>query len=238
MFLFKREKGPPQPKIEVFVRHAVYSSVSAHKKRLPGFTREACHRNLLKTADSRINFTFFLDTATPGDHFIKDSAIQTQEGTEAGSFLRMLDHVEKLDLHPNTIVYFLEDDYLHRPGWVDILFEGFSLEADYVTLYDHQDKYTMYPKLTSQIFATKSCHWRVTPSTTNTYAMKFRTLIESMAIHRRFSEGRKISADHDKFCCLGKKGAKLISSMPGWSTHVDPEHISPCIDWEPFLKET
>ena len=32
---------------------------------------------------------------------------------------------------------FLEDDYLHRPGWCDVLMEGFTVDNDsYVTMYD------------------------------------------------------------------------------------------------------
>lgn len=234
----KSPKNPPQPIIQVFVRHCNFSAASAHKKRPPGFSREACHQNLLATADSRVHFTYFLDTAKEGDHFIKPHAILIKEGTEAGSFLKMLDHVERLSFHPDTIIYFVEDDYLHRPGWVDILFEGFSTEADYVTLYDHPDKYSSYPKLNSKILITSSCHWRTTPSTTNTYAMRFSTLKQDISIHRRFSLGRKITADHDKFCFLKKKGATLISPMPAWSTHFEAEFISPCINWEDLNKET
>lgn len=229
MFLWKKKflKGPPQPKIEIFIRHCNYSAASAHKKRPAGFSREACHQNLLDTVDERVNLTFFLDTAKEGDHFIKGQAIEIKEGKEAGSFLRMLDHVVSLDLHPDTIIYFLEDDYLHRPGWIDVLFEGFTTDTDYVTLYDHRDKYMYYPKLQSKIYLTQSTHWRTTPSTTNTYAMRFGTLIQDLPIHKRFSIGRKITADHDKFCCLAKKGAILISPIPGWSTHADVEFDSP-----------
>ncbi len=232
--LFWKKKpiyGPVQPRIEVFVRHCISSSASAHKKRPAGFSREACHHNLLATSDERAHFTYLLDTAKEGDHFLKGKAIEIHEGTEAGSFLRLLDHVESLPLHPDTILYFLEDDYLHKPGWVDLLFEAFTLPVEYVTLYDHKDKYNAYPKLASKLFLTPSCHWRTTPSTTNTFATRFRTLKRDMAIQRRFSLGRKITADHDKFCCLGKKGAILISSIPGWSTHADPENESP------FFKE-
>ena len=54
----------------------------------------------------------------------------------------MLDYVTNKKFHPDTILYFVEDDYLHLPGWLDVLLEGFSIpEADYVTLYDHKDKY-------------------------------------------------------------------------------------------------
>lgn len=234
MFFWKKKTNSTsvQPRIEVFVRHCLFSSASHHKKRSPGFSKEACHHNLLSTLDSRVNLTFFLDTAKEGDHFIKkEPHIRICEGTEAGSFLRLLEHIEKLPLHPDTIIYLLEDDYLHKAGWVDILFEGFTLAADYVTLYDHRDKYTLYPKLTSQIFITSSCHWRTTPSTTNTFAARLKTLKSHMAIQRRFSLGRKITADHEKFCCLGKKGAMLVSSMPGWSTHAEPGFASP------FFKE-
>lgn len=233
----KRSKTPPSQNIQVFIRHAVYSSISAKKKRPLGFSRETCYQNLRNTIDSRVHLTHFLDTATPGDHFIKSEAIEIKEGTESGSFLRMLEHVSALDLEPNTIIYFLEDDYIHRPGWVDVLLEGFTTDADYVTLYDHGDKYTSYPKLKSKILVTPSTHWRTTPSTTNTYAMRFSTLLQDLPIHRRFSMDRKVTDDHNKFCLLGKKGAILISPIPGWSTHADPEFISPCIDWEHYFKE-
>jgi hypothetical protein len=238
MFFFRKkfQKGPLQPKIEVIVRHCVFSDASKHKKRPPSFSRELCHQNLLETADSRVNFTFFLDLAKGDHHFLKGQAIEIKEGTEASSFLKMLDWTIAQDFHPDTIIYFLEDDYLHKPGWVDILVEAFSLDADYVTLYDHPDKYRDYPDLTSKIFISKSCHWRTTPSTTNTYAMRFGTLKQDLAIHRKFSLGRKISADHAKFCHLQRKGARLISPMPGWSTHVELEFVSPFFNEESLCK--
>jgi hypothetical protein len=62
--LFRKRKpisGPVQPHIEVFVRHCFASDASAHKKRPAGFSREACHRNLLATADERVRFTYLLD---------------------------------------------------------------------------------------------------------------------------------------------------------------------------------
>lgn len=235
-----------KPKIELFVRHCHFSEVSQHKNRIQGFSREKCFKNLLQTVDPKlVNVTFLLDTfhPSPDKHFVLKQnqfpVIQINEGTETGSFLRLLDHVTSLRLKPDTIVYFLEDDYLHKKGWAEILLEGFSVpEVSYVTLYDHRDKYVfpMYDALTSKIFYTPSCHWRTTPSTTNTYAMKYRTLLDHLPLHRKFSEGRRISADHDKFLELWKQGATLISPMPGWSTHADRDLTSPCHDWENLLK--
>ena len=243
--IFKKIKEMFSTKIEVIVRHCHFSDISAHKNRLSGFSRKKCHDNLLATLDpKKVNLTFLLDTYHPSTtpHFVlqqtKYPVVEIKEGTETGSFLYLLSYVESLKLSPQTIVYFLEDDYLHREEWVDVLMEGFSIpEAHYVTLFDHRDKYfhPNYSQLQSKIFHTEHCHWRTTPSTTNTYAMRWGTLKQDMEMHRQFSEGRKISADHEKFLALGAQGKNLISSIPGWSTHVEEEFLSPCTDWKQVL---
>lgn len=231
---------PYDGKIEVFSRHCVFSSISHKKKRIPGFSKDRCYQNLMDTIDlESANITHFVDVAGGDAQFLPpENTIKINEGTEAGSFLRMLEHVASLSLHPETIVYFVEDDYIHRPKWVNVLREGFQIQGvDYVTLYDHHDKYfyPIYAKLTSRLFTTPSCHWRTTPSTTQTFAMRFKTLIRDLSIHRKYSENRKISADHEKFLHLGKKGAVLISAIPGWSTHAEPEFASPTIEWEKLI---
>ncbi len=242
MFFSKKPHIPVFPgKIEVFSRHCPLSSASSHKKRIPGFSKVGCYQNLMETIDlNRANITHFLDVAGGNADYLPKQTIQINEGTEAGSFLRMLEYVISLPLNPETIVYFVEDDYIHKPLWVNILQEAFEIpNIDYVTLYDHNDKYffPIYAKLTSQLFVTPSCHWRTTPSTTQTFAMRFKTLIRDLSIHRKYSTNRKISADHEKFLHLGKKGAVLISSIPGWSTHAEPEFASPTIDWAKFFTQ-
>lgn len=235
---------PYNGKIEVFYRSCIFSSISHRKLRIPHFSKEKCYHNLIQTMDSeKANLTKILDVAK-GDregHFLsQENVIEIREGTESGAFLRLIEYVAALNLHPETIVYFVEDDYLHRPGWVDVLLEGFQIEsADYVTLYDHRDKYfyPMYNNLKSRIFATSSCHWRTTPSTTQTFAMRFKTLLRDLKIHKKYSEGVAISKDHQKFLHLQKKGRCLISSVPGWSTHAEPKYASPCTNWESFLTE-
>ena len=232
-------------KIEIISRHCISSSISAHKKRFPGYSREICYRNLLETADfEKANLTFLLDAAkgTVNDHFLRSErrfpVVEMKEGTEAGSFLRLLDHVEALEPDPETIFYFVEDDYLHRPGWIPVLLEAFDLPGvDYATLYDHRDKYflPMYNRLKSELLLSPSSHWRTIPSTTQTFAVRWSTLKRDLALHRRYSKGRAISRDHDKFCDLTRRGAKLISPLPGWSTHAEPEFASPFVDWQTFL---
>lgn len=233
-------------KIQLFVRHCHFSDVSQHKGRIKGFSRQKCHDNLLATVDvERVDITFLLDSFHPVSepHFVtmqtQFPVIEIKEGSETGSFLKLLDYVMSLKLKDDTIIYFLEDDYLHREGWVDVLLEGFTTPGtSYVTLFDDRDKYEspMYTALFSKLFITETCHWRTTPSTTNTYAMQFKTLKEHLPIHRQFSEGRRITADYEKFLALGAIGTQLISPIPGWSTHVDAGHTSPCINWEAMLQ--
>jgi len=233
--------------IEVFVRHCHYSDVSAHKARFPGFTREKCLQNLLATlqGEKKVNLTFLLDTHHPMEkpHFLhgqkKFPILSFKAGSEGASFLYMLEHVCKQDFSPETIIYFLEDDYLHRPHWPTALREAFTLpNIAYATLYDHKDKYFLpqYTDLHSRLFHTPSCHWRTTPSTTNTYAMRFQTLKDHIEYHREFSLGRKITADHEKFSKLAEQGALLVSSIPGFSTHAEPDYASPCVAWDEILK--
>ena len=47
----ERSFSLPHGKLEVFSRHCYFSSVSQHKKRFDGFSREKCHRNFLDTID-------------------------------------------------------------------------------------------------------------------------------------------------------------------------------------------
>lgn len=236
--------------IEVFVRHCYYSEVSAHKKRPKGFDRKKCFQNLTETMRGvpNINLTCLLDIShSQGKkHFLHEQSvypvIEFKGGSECASFLFMMDYVlSKQRIGKESIIYFLEDDYLHLPDWTKVLREAFELPSiDYVTLYDHKDKYehSDYKSLQSQVFHTESCHWRTTPSTTNTYATLLKTLERDQEIHRAFSLTGKISKDHEKFCALQEKGSLLISSIPGFSSHLEPEYASPCTNWEKILEST
>ena len=233
--------------IEILVRHAIFSDISKHKKRPSYFNRKRSYENLLATIDPSFKVTFFLDLyhGSLQEHFLskekKHPVITFKEGTESGAFLYLLEYIAALDVSDNPIIYIVEDDYIHRKGWGKILLDAFSLpQIDYATLYDHKDKYTFsqYEELRSKIFAGKYSHFRTTPSTTNTFAARLATFKEDLSIHRRYSEGRKISADHEKCLALQEKGRILVSAIPGWSTHAERDFLSPCIDWKKELTQT
>jgi hypothetical protein len=117
-------------------------------------------------------------------------------GKESLSFIETLDYIVSQDFENDTIIYFLEDDYIHRPNWDKILIDGFNLPVEYVTLYDHGDKYQeMYKDFMTKVLRTELSHWMPTPSTTNTFAAKFKTLKEDYILHKKWSVGYKPSAD-------------------------------------------
>ena len=50
---------------------------------------------------------------------------------------------------------------------------------------------------------------------------------------RLIAEG--FTRDHDKFIHLWHNGSNLITSIPGYSTHMEVEYLSPTINWEKLL---
>lgn len=230
-------------KIEVFLRQCFYSPNSNLSNRLrpEWFNKPKCFENFKRTINLELaNYTIVYD-----QHFgsVENTFLSTEPnieyincGNEAASFLKTLEIVESKNFDDDTIIYFLEDDYLHRENWCEVLIEAFALPIQYVSLYDHLDKYLHYDDLYSKIFYTPSVHWRTVPSTCNTYAAKMGQLREDVNIHRHYSEASSdgISMDHSKFCHLRDIGRTLITPMPGYSTHCDLLH-SPTIDWEKYI---
>lgn len=133
----------------------------------------------------------------------------------------------------DDIIYFLEDDYLHQPDALLVLEEGIKINnSGYVTLYDHPDKYTeMYSNYNTQYLSSNNYNWRTTPSTTNTFACLYKTIMEDIETHLLYTNNG-ITIDHEKFLKLDTMGRSLISSIPGYSTHVENGMLSPNVDWQ------
>lgn len=157
-------------------------------------------------------------------------------GHGAGTFNLALD--ESLKYNDDEIIYFVENDYLHKPGSDKILEEGFSLGYDYVSLYDHPDKYINGANLfvedggeVTRVMLTDSCHWKLTNSTTMTFAAKVSTLKKDENILREFTSGTHPN-DFQMFLALrNEKQHGLITPIPGYSTHGEVAWLSPLTDW-------
>ena len=236
--------------IEVFLRHCYYSKLQElpDRTRPKWFNKIKVFENFKNTLNpDLVNYTIVYDEfygSIDKTFLSQEKNVETIKcGSESDSFLQTLDIIQSKNFDENQIIYLLEDDYLHRPGWCDIVLEGFTINTSYLTLYDFD--FFIAKGYLCEIFTTPSSHWRVVPATTNTFACKYITLMEDLAIHKEYSlngikeiDGYHFSKDYDKFWELQKHNKYITSPIPGWSTHCDENHISPVIDWERIMNET
>jgi hypothetical protein len=159
-------------------------------------------------------------------------------GHGAGTFNLALD--EALLYDDNEIVYFIENDYLHKPNSPKIIEEGIKLGSSFVTLYDHPDKY-LDPTQggnpyceggaeDTRVYISDSCHWKLTNATTMTFAAKVSTLKRAEETLRKHTQGT-YPEDFKMFLDLREQGKLLISSIPGYSTHGETAWLTPLTDW-------
>jgi hypothetical protein len=231
--------------LRIFVRHCLFSEASLHKARPRNFKRQELHDHLLQSlVGVRCSLSILLDKNGKDDqHFTEMDKYKNLEedpnkveyslhvinaGCEASSFLQTLTF---LDLqakdrftvfNPSDIIVLLEDDYAVQPGWTSLITEGMQF-ADYVTLYDHPDKYQleMYKGLQSKVYKGETRHWRTTPSTTNSFATRLKTLLEDLEIQKEFSTDVQVTCDHAKFLRLWAIGKTLVSCLPGAWSHEE-----------------
>lgn len=230
--------------INVYLRHCYYSKIqeAPGKQRPDWWDKEKVFQNFKTTLNPETtSYTIIYD-----EHYgkIEDTFLAQEKnvhiinaGGEAKSFIETLNIVKNTPHRKDEIIYFLEDDYLHKPNWDRVLLEAFTLGADYATLYDHADKYSeFYREFRTKVLYTKTCHWMATPSTTNTFAVEYSTLRDDFEFHTKYSTDVEPSLDHQKFLDLAQqKGRVLVSSIPGYSTHCQADLLSPCIDWKKYL---
>lgn len=227
--------------LHIFIRHCFYSSASLSKHRPPNFNRKIIFQHVLDTIKDQDYYIVLDEVHRPTistKHFTEDlvpTKIKCIEGgSETLAFiaqLQLIQHCfEKENWNEQDIIVFLEDDYDVKENWIQAIQEGLQF-ADYVTLYDHPDKYNKqyYPHAPSELFISKSCHWRTTPSTTNTFACTYKTLKQDLAEHVKWSALSETSytMDHQKFLSLWSQGRTLISSIPAFWSHEEEDMQPP-----------
>ena len=230
-------------KIEIFSRHCEFSKFSENRERVNGFSKEACYKNLKKTLNrTTSNLTFLMDGEL-NKHFLNTEeefkVKNIDGGSQAKSWDSALNYVREKNFNDEQIIYFVEDDYLHLDNWSDILLDGFEFNVEHISLYDHLDKYKLplYKKLQSTIFIGKKCHWRSVPSTTLSFAVKFKNFKKYFNTYKKFNfvnEGK--TKDHEMFLELWKNGSNLVTPIPGYASHMDLAWLCPITDWEKIIK--
>jgi hypothetical protein len=161
---------------------------------------------------------------------------RTNFGHNAGSFLYCLDMA--CNLPETTIVYFVEDDYIHHEG-ADIILEQGIARSAYVSLYDHPDKYWgENAHKVCNVFITDDCHWRTTSSTTMTFATTVRHAKEDRNTFQQWCGGNdNWTHDFQLFTELANKKG-LSTPIPGYASHMDTWVIGRLVDWQDCLRRT
>ena len=218
-------------------------SDAGYSKVKPSYvSNEQCLRNaveVFKDAD----WTIIADNCSPETLTMVEGIIDcnieiVSVGHGAGTFNLALD--KALTFNDDEIVYFIENDYLHKPQSAKVLVEGLELGAAFASLYDHPDKYLDPSKggnpycqggaEDTRVHLTESCHWKITNSTTMTFAAKVSTLRRAEEILRKHTSGTHPN-DFHMFLELREKGELLVTSIPGYSTHGETAWLAPLTDW-------
>ena len=135
----------------------------------------------------------------------------------------------------DDLIYFVENDYLHIDNWVDKVIDLFSCykTLNYVSLYDHNDKYISqgYDSLVSKIITSETHHWRTTPSTCGTF------IITRDLFDKDVDVWENTVGDHNTFMYLNQERQRyVLTPIPGLATHCMDGLLSPTIDWESIEK--
>jgi len=221
-------------------------SDAGYNKVKPSYiNNENCLKNTLQIFPEKdINWLIIADNCSQITQdsirkYYKGEIKNVSIGHGAGTFNLALDEaLKELD---NEIIYFLENDYLHKPNSDKILQEGFDLEASFVSLYDHPDKY-IGPNQggnpyceggaeDTRVYLTDSCHWKITNSTTMTFASKVSTLKRTEPILRKRTNMGHYPQDFKMFLELRDNNELLITPIPGYSTHGETAWLSPLTNW-------
>ena len=217
------------------------SDVGYNKVKPDYINNENCLANATKEFDDSIWSVIADNVSEDTNNMIqkyvtRDCILYTEKGNGAATFNLALD--EALTYEDDETIYFIENDYLHKPGSQKTIQEAFELGADFVSLYDHPDKYVdgVNPYVEeggeiTKVFLSKSCHWKLTNSTTMTFAAKVGTLKKYESILRKYTSTTHPD-DFKMWVELRKQEASLITPLPGYATHGETAWLSPLNNWK------
>lgn len=231
--------------------HVFYRSTGGDKypHRPPYFDKMVCLRSFLRSyrqvrADASL--VFLNDGPMPEDRV----ALMERWGTVVqlpglGNSPSFWEAIRRASALPqDAIVYFAEDDYLYlEPGLARMLAVFAERpEADYVTLYDHLDRYTRGDDARggqSHVVLAGGQHWRGVESTCMTFAARVARLrADRWAV---WLTTRKTIRPRDRRMWRLVQGLwpfpwklpkrRLYGAIPGLATHLDRRSLSPFTDW-------
>lgn len=222
-------------KLHIFYRH--YNVQGTDNRNRPSwFDYEKCYDNLTSTINFNENVKINIVYDGKEENWIKKKKFNKFYEINAKEDMKSFWETVKIantdkSIEDNDLIYFLENDYMHINNWPKKIFELFQTYngLDYVSLYDHNDKYflPMYASLTSKIFTSPSHHWRTTPSTCGSF------ITTKQRLNEDFDILSTMRGDHNKWLWLNQNRNRFVfTPLPGLSTHCMNGLLSPTIKWE------
>lgn len=164
-------------------------------------------------------------------------------GNGAESFNYALDLALEIE-DDEEIVYFVENDYLHRETSYEWILDGLNnMNFDIVSLYNHPDKFLPpsqggNPNVDTQggyltkIYQGKLGHWMLTDSTTMTFACKVKVLRKYEQIFRKHTTGT-YPRDYDMFKeLIVENGLRLATPIEPVATHGETKWLTKYYEWK------
>lgn len=259
-------------KINVYLRACNSAQNKPNNGRPPWYSQDKCFYNLLRTINWRlVNLTVVHDgdisnTLTEvlqDDYPYKVRNIDTKSYTgysyepncgSSKSLCLVSQIIKENNIPENELIYILEQDYLHRLGWVETTLDFFNVVKNanrcMLSLYDHKDKYLfrlsdeeikqhnlenhwgLYRELKSEIFLTNYSHFRTVPSICSSWIFT-KEMFD-------FAYGLLSIGISDNSCCgeMLKRGCWFASPIPSYACHVQEPFLAPYINWEEISKKS
>lgn len=228
------------------------SDSSYSKLREVYITKEKCLSNLVSIMRKQDQLTVVADNISEETYKMIIKVVppettihRTQLGHGALSFNFALQLAVEDVTNKDESYYFVEDDYLHTSQALDVIEDGLTLGFDYITGYDHPDKYIdplhggnpvcLGGAESTRVYLGKKSHFKITNSTTMTFAAKKYTLLSDYKLIEQETNGRFEAGYPYDFYLFNKlyteKKRHLGNSIPGVCTHGETKWLSPFIDW-------
>lgn len=149
-----------------------------------------------------------------------------------------------LALNDGELAYFAEDDYLYVESAFARMLDVFDTipRADYVTLFDHKDRYTRRDDARggySRLFVAAGQHWRTVESTCMTFGARVRRLRSDAWVLKLGTVPRRRPKDRLMWRLLQGQHLftwkypkrMLLGPVPSLATHMDTAGLAPLVDW-------
>ena len=134
--------------------------------------------------------------------------------------------IQFCEQYPEELIYVCEDDYLHTPGAIRTMknvfsagYEGFYLPYDYPDRYFDRNRQV-------EVLIGPDCHLKTVCSATLTLAAKGKTFLPF-----KFSILQAGLFSDDSWTWKAFRQSVAVCPIPGTSTHLQDNCITPIVDW-------